>query len=952
MKINELIDQRELSKLREQLNKLESLRPLLGDELTDQKKSEVQTTIQALVNTVDGALVNGDVDIHNGDFVGRDKLQIILGNQYSGVSLDKIPLEVLLRAYLRILATESSQLPLNVLDPQFMSVKTETPILLTEVYIDQALVTSVREEPSDTHEVPFVRLTRRASGKRIPLLATITHQNITRFVLLGDTGAGKTTFANYLTYILITGGNMLLWSENTPNNRPLPFRLILREVAARHIPPDEAKGHAGMLWNALRDDMSASLGAKAADALFPYYQQRLFEDGCFVILDGLDEVPEADRRRKCLLEAISELETSLPAKTSRIIVTARPYIYADPNWRLYNFQPLVLAPFDNNQVEIFVNRWYQAVSTIMGWDEITAQGRGEKLLEALFERPYLADLATRPLLLTLMASLHTSWGQLPRDYADLYEETVKLLVSRWQRAREVKGPDGKTVIEPGILRVLEVEESSIRRAIHQLAYQVHERQGRGAEREEIPASIGRDEVLAAFASLLPADFNPKVLLNYLETRAGLLIGQTPDVYTFPHRSFQEYLAACHLSDKPDVAREFRKLIENDLEWWREIFLFGVGKIRQGGLGNAVHIVNTLVPESYSEVFGPIAFHWRSAILAGRALTDLNFPEVAQGEVAFEVILKRVRQWLLALLDTPNSLPFEERAEAGDVLGELGDPRPGISIIERANPKSLPNILWVEVPSGSFLMGSREENTVAETCEKPQHSLSLPVFLVSRYPITNSQYQAFVNCGGYDNPKYWTSEGWGWRTGEREPDLSLVVEDHRRERYAEWLRGRSVEKRNRPFWWGHLRSGLPRRPMVDSVFRAYLPNRPVVGVNWYEATAYCCWLTEQLRMYSNKHTRIWQFWNIDQFGGLEHLLDDGLRHIILESDFVVRLPSEAEWEKAARGEDGRCWPWGNEWSPGYANTAEAGIGQTSTTGVFQMGASPYGVLDMADRKSVV
>jgi formylglycine-generating enzyme required for sulfatase activity len=101
------------------------------------------------------------------------------------------------------------------------------------------------------------------------------------------------------------------------------------------------------------------------------------------------------------------------------------------------------------------------------------------------------------------------------------------------------------------------------------------------------------------------------------------------------------------------------------------------------------------------------------------------------------------------------------------------------------------------------------------------------------------------------------------------------------------------------------------------------------VSWYEASAFCAWLREQVD--SSPERRIWRSGEIES------------RRL---NGFTACLPSEAEWEKAARGEHPSRWPWGDTWEENRANTAEAGLGTTSVPGCFPAGISPCGALDMA------
>ena len=200
----------------------------------------------------------------------------------------------------------------------------------------------------------------------------------------------------------------------------------------------------------------------------------------------------------------------------------------------------------------------------------------------------------------------------------------------------------------------------------------------------------------------------------------------------------------------------------------------------------------------------------------------------------------------------------ERNAAGNALNFIGDTWPGVGLDENGQP----NIVWCDVPAGDFLMGNDyETDEMAVDSEKPQHTVYLDAYRIAKYPVTNAQYQAFVEAGGYEKRSYWTDEGWDWRT---EKEITGP------ERYG-------------------------------SEFD--LPNHPVVGVSWYEAAAFCRWLSEQL-------------------------------------DMPIALPTDAQWEKAARGTDGRRYPWGQEIDCEKVNYVDTGIESTSAVGIFPQGESPY------------
>ncbi|MCP4536638.1 MAG: SUMF1/EgtB/PvdO family nonheme iron enzyme [Chloroflexi bacterium] len=775
--------------------------------------------------------------------------------------------EDLRHGYLGHVLKTTSHLSLTGIDPKAAS-ESKTSLNLSAVYTALLTLTPEAHGRMLRGDLPD----RDREMRRLSALEQLNRHP--RLVLLGEPGSGKSTFVDFVAMCLAGEGlgrkeaNLALLTAPLPDDEGadqeepqpwthgalLPVRVVLRDFAARGLPDVGKKAAARHLWDFIASELeSAELGDYA-----PHLKQELRAKGGLILLDGLDEVPEAGQRREQIKDVVEDFVATF--SRCRVLVTSRTYAYQRQDWKLSGFaQEVVLAPFSAGQIHRFVDHWYAHIGALRNMASGDAQGRAELLKRAINGSDRLQSLAERPLLLTLMASLH-AWrgGSLPERREELYADTVDLLLDWWESQRVVRDAAGNIiqVMQPSLAEWLRVDRAKVRHLLNELAYQAHAKQQNVVGTADVPEG----DLLSGLMRLSQnpeVHNNPALLVRYLSQRAGLLLPRGVGVYTFPHRTFQEYLAACHLTDYeyPDQVAE---LARADPNRWREVALLAGAKAARGAAAAAWYLAEALcfqnlpagTPQAEADAWG--------ALLAGQVLVEsANLERVSERNVGK---VGCVKTHLARILETGN-LPAVERVAAGRALTKLGDPRPGVGL----RPDGLPDIVRCKVPEGPFLMGSDKYHGD----EQPQHKVTLPTYQISKYPVTNVQFSAFAAAGGYQERRYWTRAGWKWRN-------EYNITSPRAHRYGE------------PY---------------------DLPNHPVVGVTWYEAVAYCRWLSDAL--------------------GVD-----------------ARLPSEAEWEKAARGEDGRVYPWGDEADPNHANYDDTGIGTTSAVGCFPGGASPYSVLDMA------
>jgi formylglycine-generating enzyme required for sulfatase activity len=192
--------------------------------------------------------------------------------------------------------------------------------------------------------------------------------------------------------------------------------------------------------------------------------------------------------------------------------------------------------------------------------------------------------------------------------------------------------------------------------------------------------------------------------------------------------------------------------------------------------------------------------------------------------------------------------------------------------------------FVRIPKGGFIMGSKDDNDLAWGDEKPQHSLEIPCdYWIGRFPVSNAQFGEFVHSTAFETRA--EREGWCW--------VWSIID-------GQW------EKKEGANW---------KHPLGANSSITTLEEHPVVHVCWFDARAFCEWLNQK------------------------HVND-------LQQGYHFRLPSEAEWEKAARGTDGREWPWGNGFDAALCNSKEGGKICTTPVGAHSpQGDSAYGIADM-------
>ena len=652
--------------------------------------------------------------------------------------------------------------------------------------------------------------------------------DIRRAVLLGDPGAGKTTTLWKLARDAI---------ERAEQGPEAPLPLLARLG----------------LWTDPDQDLSAFL-AEQAGTLGPDLPQHLAGGRLLLLLDGLNEVPVEQRQAKS--QAIRELLTQRPGLS--VVVSCR-----DPDYRDDLMLPLdtvTIRPLTPTRIRAFLRRYLEVVFPddgseraeqlfwdLAGGDEVQATWQAWEKAEAgldlfwsasdiprenpnVFEKtkvvedtiwheqvasPYnLVRLGQNPYLLAMLLEVWLNLDQrLPANRGQLFEEAVGVLLAR------------EALADPETLEPTDSGRGLLA-ALGRLAWALQ-------TRSDATDDSDADRLEQARTSL-PTDQARNLIGAHpldLGIAASLLEGGA--AVRFSHQLLQEYFTALGLRERLRRGELDAAAFWPPDRWWQ----------RSGWEEAAV-----LLAGLYHQDCTPV-LEWLGK---AQPVVAADCIERSGASAPKQTLDRLRRQWLACLSEGQP----KARAAIGQALGRarhgerMIDDRSGVGLRD----DGLPDIAWVEIPGGEFIYQKDER-------------LSLPTFHIARYPVTHTQFQAFVDAeNGHPSRDWWQ----GFESKYQEPKA------------PSWSEG----------------------------------NAPRETVSWYQAMAYCRWLSAGL-------------------------------------GFEVRLPTEQEWERAARGRDGRQYPWGDGYQVGFANVDETArntgpncLERTSAVGLYPQGRSQEGVDDLA------
>lgn len=702
-------------------------------------------------------------------------------------------------------------------------------------------------------------------------------------LLRGKPGGGKSTLLRRLQWD--AAGDAL----DQPEQSRITFFAELNRYRLEHNDPRQ--------WLAARWQEFAR-EMPALDAL-------LDEGRVLLLLDGLNEMRCAgadDYRRK--VEQWQEFMSSIAPRGNRAVFTCRDRDY--PGGLESNAAPMAVSdvqPMSRKLIRQFLDKYIPE--------------RAGRVFEQIDRDDRLLDLYSTPYFLSLLIrQVDAKTGDIPSTRARLFTGFVRhALREEVKRGTRLIATDAsllherdKTDLEAGNLDPYWLPRRGLLISkLSALAFEMQERYKAGGSQ----VALEYDEAIEKLGDRADDLITAGRHIKMLDEVSGS--GQIK----FFHQLLQEYFAARELARQPERASALvRAAWRNDeisepyAQWLATKGQDPRAQLPQldtSGWEETMRMAAEMVAD-------PEAFV--------SALMPANLPLAGECAAAIgkriSATLREELRWALVRRSQDLNADLRARIRAGLALGPLGDPR-----FTRAKTRDFHREVLIPpmvfVPGGTYIIGT-DKGRYAD--EGPAHPVEIKPFTMSAFPVTNAEYKCFIDDGGYTTDEWWdTPAALAWRKGEA--DSQALIDDYlsayrresnfdEKEIQARWpedpdfaetliyIKTLSDDELIALFHKQLSVSEAATKPRFWDDPAYNNPTQPVVGVCWFEARAYCNWLSAHAQK-------------------------------------PLRLPSEAEWEAAARGAEGRQYAYAGDFDPNKGNTLESRIRATTPVGLYSSGA---------------